>query len=109
MELNTADAVASETVQANAVVLNSRYAESIIGDRAAAYDGYEIHGVRNLNADMDPDVNGTNYEVDDENPDSWSVYVHLRAGGIDCVGDFGTQELAADYGRELAEKYGWAL
>lgn len=86
-------------------VLNDRYAESIIGDRADDYDALEIHGVRDLNEPGD--VNGTCCEVDDENPQFYATYAHLKMGGIICVGDFGTNLLAEQYARELAEKYGW--
>lgn len=86
-------------------VLNDRYADTIIGDRADDYDALEIHGVRDLNEPGD--VNGTCCEVDDENPQFYATYAHLKMGGIVCVGDFGTNLLAEQYARELAETYGW--
>lgn len=90
-------------------VLNDRYADSIIGDRGACYDGLEIQGVRDLNLPGDP--SGTCCEVDNENPQFYSVYAHLIPegdnGGIECVGDFGTHALAVEYAVELGQQYGW--
>lgn len=88
------------------VILNERYADSIIKN-PADYDGIEIHGVRNLNAPDDPA--GTMCEVDDETPEFFSVYAHCVYGGVECIGDFGTRALAEQYGREIAQKYGWPV
>jgi len=83
---------------------NERYAESVIKDRACDYDGIEIHGVRDLNEPNDPE--GTCCEVDDEDPQFWSVYVHLKSGGVDCIGDFGTHALACEYAGDVFRTYG---
>lgn len=94
-----------------ATVLNDRYAESIVGDRFSHYDALEVHGVRDLHAPGDPD--GTCCEVDDENPQFYSVYVHIKhdrnAGGVECVGDFGVHALALAYANELAQRYRWPV
>ena len=87
--------------------IDSRYADSIIGGNPQLYDALEIHGVRNLNDEDDPD--GTHYEVDDENPVLFSVYVHCVAGGIECIGDFSTHELATSYANEISATYNWAV
>lgn len=84
-----------------------KYAESIIGDRAGDYDALEVHGVRDQNAPGDLD--GTNFEIDDKNPQSFSVYAHLIEGGVDCVGDFSEHEAAAGYAAELSKAHGWAV
>lgn len=86
--------------------LNARYADTIIKN-PADYDGIEIHGVRNLNAPDDPA--GTMCEVDDETPEFFSVYVHCRQGGVECVGDFATGALAETYAHELLVKHGWPV
>lgn len=92
-------------------VLNDRYADSIIEDRHHEFDGLEIHGVRDHHAPGDP--NGTCCEVDNENPQFFSVYAHLKPtaeyGGVECVGDFATHSLAEQYAKELGAKYGWAI
>ena len=93
------------------LVLNDRYADSIIGEQPDRYDAVEIHGVRDQHAPGDP--LGTWCEVDDENPQFFSVYVHLRpsatSSGLECVGDFETHSLAEQYAKELGEKYGWPV
>lgn len=87
--------------------LNDRYAEEIIGERPDNYDGIEIQGVRNLFDEGDP--RGTCIEVDAENPQFYSVYLHLKNGGCECVGDMGTQVLAQAYAGELSDRYGWCV
>ena len=84
---------------------NDRFADTIIGERHADYDGIEIHGVRNIFDENDS--RGTCIEVDDGNPEFFSVYAHLRSGGVECVGDMGTLDLAEKYATELQKKYGW--
>lgn len=88
-------------------VINVGYAESIIADRVQSYDALEIQGVRDLNEPDCPE--GTCCEVDNENPLFFSVYAHLKEGGVECVGDFGTHLLAEQYAKELALKYGWPV
>jgi hypothetical protein len=94
-----------------AEILDDRYADAIIGDRVADYDALEIQGVRNLNALDDPA--GTCCEVDNENPQFFSVYAHLRQdgqkGGVECVGDFANYASANSYAWELAEQYQWPV
>lgn len=94
-----------------AAELNDRFADSIIGDRIHDYDGLEIQGVRDLHAKDDP--KGTCCEIDNENPQFFSVYVHIcsngERGGVECIGDFGTHTLAAEYAKELSKKYNWTI
>ena len=89
-------------------VLHDGYAEKIISNNPEAYDALEIHGVRDLNPLGHPD--GTQCEIDEVNPQFFSVYAHLRSdgvagGGIECVGDFGEHVAAVAYAAELSEKY----
>lgn len=88
-------------------LLDERFAESIIGDRKDAYDALEIHGVKDIGDPSGSD--GTAVEMNDENPDFFSVYVHCKEGGVECVGDFGAHEQAVEYADELAKKYGWQV
>ena len=87
-------------------VIESQYAESIIAGNSASYDYIEIHGVRNLNEPGDP---GTQYVVDDDNPQLYSVYLHCIGGGIECVGDFSTPAMAINYAEELSAVYQWPI
>lgn len=88
-------------------VINDGYAETIIGDRAHDYDALEIQGVCDIGDPNDP--NGTCCEVDNDNPQFFSVYAHLVRGGVECVGDFGTHALALKYARILRIQYGWTI
>jgi hypothetical protein len=97
---------ANRTAEVNAK-LNDRYADSIIKDKSSDFDAVEIHGVRNLHAPDDPA--GTRYEIDNDDPEMISVYVHCVEGGIDCVGDFGSYVLASAYAKELSNQYNWPI
>lgn len=55
------------------------------------------------------DLSTTVCEVDNEDPEFFSVYAHRKEGGVECVGDFGTHDLATQYAGELAQKYGWMV
>ena len=90
---------------ATKLAMNDRYAESIIGARHGDYDAVEIHGVRDLNSSI-PDE-GTCCEIDDANPQFFSVYAHLKAGGVECIGDFQTHAMAIEYAKDVAAKYEW--
>lgn len=81
---------------------NDKYGHTGIGARADQYDALEIHGVRDLNAgNIDA---GTQFEVDYENPEMHSVYAHLKAGELECVGDMATHSAAVEY--EMSRQYG---
>jgi hypothetical protein len=86
--------------------LNDKYAESVEGD-FYKYDALEIHGVRVLHKSINP--KGSICEIDDENPQYFSVYVHACRGGVECVGDFSKYELAKQYAEELSQKYQWEI
>jgi len=87
--------------------VNSRYADSIIAGNPSAFDAIEVHGVRNINDADHPD--GTHYEVDDENPELYSVYLHCVGSGIECVGDFSKHLMAMNYAEELSDLYPWRI
>lgn len=89
-------------------LINSKYAESIIAGEVTKYNGLEVHGVRDVNANKDSSE-GTCYEVDDDQPELYSVYVHLVSGGVDCVGDFSLLLNAEKYARELSSLYSWPI
>lgn len=83
-----------------------RYADSVIGCYAHHYDAVEVHGVRNLAAGGD---DATCYEIDNIAPTSFSVYVHLKDGGLDCVGDFSEYADVVQYSAEVSAEYGWPV
>lgn len=95
------------TEEEQVFVLNDRYGDTIIGERHDEYDALEIQGVRDINLPGDPE--GSCCEIDNENPQVFSVYAHLKEGGIECVGDFATHILAEIYAKDLATKYDWPI
>lgn len=84
--------------------LNDRYADAIMRGNEHLYDAIEVQGVRDLLAGTG--VSDTQFEVDNVDPQSFSVYVHIKDDGADAVGDFSTYQLAANYARELSAQYG---
>lgn len=58
------------------LLLNDAYADSIIDDESL-FDGIEIHGVRDMSTSCS---DGSCFEVDNLNPDQFSVYAHLVDG-----------------------------
>lgn len=87
--------------------INDRYAESIIKGHEALYDGIEVHGVRNLLEGLSFDE--TQFEIDNRNPQSFSVYVKLKTGGVDCVADCSDFDDVFDYAQQLGKQYGWPV
>jgi hypothetical protein len=83
-----------------------RYADGIIRGNTHLYDALEVHGVRNYAVAGD---DGTHYEIDNINPTSFSVYVHIIDCGLECVGDFGRYADAEQYGTQLSAQYTWPL
>lgn len=87
--------------------VHDRYAESVLRDTEALYDRLEVHGVRDQLAGTGNSE--TCFEVDNDNPQLFSVYAHMIEGGMDAVGDFSRYEHAEAYARELAAQYGWPV
>ncbi|WP_420213542.1 hypothetical protein ACN8ZM_40765 (plasmid) [Burkholderia aenigmatica] len=86
---------------------DERFADAIIGNRPERFDALEIQGVREFVDPSNPDASFC--EVDNESPQFFSVYVHYRTGGVECVGDHGSHELAAAYANALSEAHGWPI
>lgn len=107
----TANKHAHESASANVTsvttcdlpALNDRYADAIMRGHEHLYDALEVQGVRDLLAGTS--ASETQYEVDNVDPQSFSVYAHIKDGGADAVGDFSTYQLAAGYARELSVQY----
>lgn len=96
---------AGAAVIADVTEVQDRYAEAIVRGNADLYDALEIHGVRDQLAGTG--ASDTCFEVDNENPQLFSVYVHSIDDDIDAVGDFSRYDHAEAYARELSVKYGW--
>ena len=92
----------------DAPILNAKYADTIMVGNSDAYLSLSVVGMRDLNADIEGE--GTQFEVNFDNPQIYSVYIHPKgldglALGSECVGDMATHELAVDYARELSAKF----
>lgn len=82
-----------------------RYAGSIIFNNPDQFDGVEVQGVRSYQTGADSFA----YEVDNENPEAYSTYLHNKEGGVECCGDFTLREHAQQYASELAAQFGWQV
>ncbi|WP_224962765.1 hypothetical protein [Geomonas subterranea] len=49
--------------------------------------------------------------LDRKDADLWSVYFHLRSGGVECVADFPAEhlELAYNYANHVSSYTGWPI
>jgi len=97
------------------IPLRSRYADRLVAGAPERYDAIELQGVRVY--DVAQTGHGAEILVEPalegEAPHFYSVYLHLRPdgeeGGVECVGDFLHLEEAAEYARELSERYGYPV
>jgi hypothetical protein len=85
-----------------------RYADSIINGNPGHYSDIEVHGVVDINKGKE-NSEGTHFCIDDDDPELFSVYLRLKAGGVDCVGDFSEYSNAVQYANELSSIYGWGI
>lgn len=72
---------------------------------AYAYDAVEVHGCRQES--VGPATGDVVIEMNDDNPEFFGVYLHLKTGGVECVEDFRTMIDAMAYAEELAERHGY--
>src|SRR6202021_1534806 len=82
------------------------YAGMVIDD-PSRFDAIEVHDVSEFS-----DPEGSSYEEPDSDrvtPSTYSVYAHLKGGGIDCCGDFSRRSDALAYGTELAKEHNWPV
>jgi hypothetical protein len=86
--------------------LDDRFFEGMVQGHTHLYDAIEIQPVSDLYAHPEE---GMVCETDYVNPTFFSVYLHLKTGGVECVGDHGTHALALAYASELSEEHGWPI
>lgn len=84
-----------------------RYANRLIRNAPGRFNAVEIHGVRQFPDAADPDR--TCYEVDDDNPSFFSVYLHYVDGGVTCCVDLPTHSTALLCAKAIARRYGWPV
>lgn len=76
-----------------------RYATKVIGDFPERFASIELSGVKCLGLAEGKQ----HYTVDNEDPDSYSVYLRQRNGQVECVGDFTRYTDALQYALELSD------
>jgi hypothetical protein len=78
------------------------YAADVIKDQPENFTGVEVCGVRGTGAMI-----GTReeVEVDNEQPQFFSAYVRYTDGKAAAIADFSAHAQAAQYGKQLAERY----
>jgi hypothetical protein len=64
------------------------------------YDGTEVHPVAMIDA-------SSAEVVDPDKAQFWSVYLHLKSGGIECVGNFATYPEAQNAASKLDSAFGF--
>lgn len=84
-----------------------RYIRRLVRDAPGQFDAVEIHGVRHFPDASDPMQ--TCWEVDDDHPSFFSVYLHCVAGGVICCADLPTHPIALHCARVVARGHGWPL
>ncbi|WP_416268266.1 hypothetical protein SD235_11425 [Burkholderia cepacia] len=86
---------------------NECYATEVIDGTPERFDAIEIQGVREEIDLIDPAKSCC--EVDNRTPQFFSIYLHEVEGGVACVADLATYELAVAYAEQLADRYDWAI
>ncbi|WP_333986793.1 hypothetical protein [Burkholderia cepacia] len=85
----------------------ARYANKLIRGAPDRFDAIEVHGVRQFPNATDP---ARSYcEIDSDNPQFFSVYLHCVEGGVMCCADLPTRPKALRYARAIARRYCWPL
>lgn len=79
-----------------------------------AYDAVELHGVaytgeRHIEKSITDKRCVEHVEMNDDKPDFYSVYLHLKAGGVDCIADFDDLVVARRYALEVSKLKGWSM
>lgn len=77
----------------------TKYAKFIIRN-PAEFQSIEIRGVSRICVDGE-----IHWDMDDTNPEMFSVYARHNEGLCDCVGDFGQYEAALSYAEDLVSEH----
>ncbi|CTQ45713.1 hypothetical protein [Roseibium aggregatum] len=73
-------------------------------EELSIYDTLELNCVRDVSEE---DQEGTQFEpCEPEDAELWSVYLHLKAGGVDALTDCRTREEAVIVIEYLADRWG---
>ncbi|KVD68733.1 hypothetical protein WI88_32765 [Burkholderia ubonensis] len=80
---------------------NRMVCATIAAETSDAFDAIEISGCIERNAFVE--------RCAAAHADFFSVYLHYRDGGADCVGDFATIERARAYAGQIRDAFGWPV
>lgn len=69
----------------------------------STFDGIEVSGVAYI------DDAKRHVEVDNENPDFFSVYLHLVEGGVECIADFRDVASAKQVASNIKAAHGYVV
>lgn len=71
------------------------------------YDAVEVQPIRDFgHPSGDPSLSCVE-PCEPHEAHFWSAYVHLKRGGVECIGDFPDEESATAYAVEVADRYGY--
>lgn len=84
--------------------MNYKYDDTIIKN-PTQYDALEVQGMREVYSDENRE--DTCYKLDNDNPQFYTVYVQIKEGGFECIGNFSERQDAIDYAYEVMKKYGF--
>lgn len=73
------------------------FAEKTIADEPDAFSHVEVNGVEF--------VGENSVDINNQDPDIYSVYLRYSEGGCVCIADFDTRDEAVTYATKLAEKH----
>jgi len=80
------------------------FAEMVIGNAPERFDAIALHGTRLVDYD---ETGRRLIEVDDLDPQFWSLYLRQIEGGVVCIADLSTRAKAEQYAVSLSAKYGF--
>lgn len=58
------------------------------------FDNFEVHGCKEFSSGKSPFKESYVEQVDDDEAEFWSVYIHIVGGGLECIADCPTKEIA---------------
>ncbi|QHS09009.1 hypothetical protein [Sinimarinibacterium sp. NLF-5-8] len=69
----------------------------------SVFDAVEVHGCTVVD---DYDGREIIEQTADGVPDFWSVYLHYKSGGLDCIADFRDEHQAKLFADQMARQHG---
>ena len=83
-------------------ILNVRY----LPEDLSTFNAIEIQGVWEY---TEHGKDHSYIEPNPDNPQFFSLYLHCKTGGLECIGDLGTYSLALSWAKELSAEHNWQI